>query len=108
MSPLSLLLLLLTVVSTTSTIIEGMAIAMEEKTVRSFTVQELLSNQRSEEFAAILRTTKSLFFQPMRERSVECTAESVHKYYFAFTWKAIQASNVTLSKVGTTMNPRSK
>ena len=52
---------------------------------------------------------KSLFFQPMRERSVECTAaESVHKYYFAFTWKAIQASNVTSSKVGTTMNPRSK
>ena len=57
MSPLSLLLLLLTVVSTTSTIIEGMAIAMEVKTVPSFTVQELLSNQRSEEFAAILRTT---------------------------------------------------
>jgi hypothetical protein len=59
MSPLSLLLFLLTVVSTTSTVVEGMAIAMEEKTVpvSSFTVQELLSNQRSEEFAAILRTT---------------------------------------------------
>ena len=59
-------------------------------------------------FYSAEKTAKSLFFQPMRERSVECTAEAVHKYFFAFTWKAIQASNVTSSKVGTTMNPRSK
>ena len=43
------------------------------------------------------KTAWKFYLQPVRVCSVEWTAESEHKYDFAFMLKAIQASNVTLS-----------
>ena len=57
MIPLLLKLLLMTSARLCFSTVEGMAVQVGESIVPSFSLQELLLNQRSEEFATILKTT---------------------------------------------------